>query len=113
MGLGIQWIPERNYFENNSLTKFYQRIFYRSGFLSEKTQFLNSADEIQYFGITFGIGIPIFAQQSLSSVNLGVNLGRIQRNVENSLSENYASINFGIILSPSVFDKWFRKRKLD
>lgn len=113
MGLGIQWIPERNYFENNSLTKFYQRIFYRTGFLSEKTQFLNSADEIQHFGITFGIGIPIFAQQSLSSVNLGVNLGRIQRNVENSLSENYASINFGIILSPSVFDKWFRKRKLD
>jgi hypothetical protein len=37
----------------------------------------------------------------------------IQKNVENALSENYAAINFGIILSPSIFDKWFRKRKLD
>jgi hypothetical protein len=113
MGIGVQWIPERNYFENNSLTKFYQRIFYRTGFLSETTKFINSTDEIQHFGITFGIGVPIFAQQSLSSVNFGLNLGRIQRNVENSLSENYSAVNFGIILSPSFFDKWFRKRKLD
>jgi len=113
LGIGVQWIPERNYFENNSLTKFYQRIFYRTGFLSETTKFINSTDEIQHFGITFGIGIPIFAQQSLSSVNIGLNLGRIQRNVENSLSENYSALNFGIVLSPSIFDKWFRKRKLD
>lgn len=113
IGVGVQWIPERNYFENNALTKFYQRMYYRAGFLSEKTSFLNSSDDIQHFGITFGIGIPIFAQQSLSSVNFGVNLGRIQKNVENALSENYAAINFGIILSPSIFDKWFRKRKLD
>lgn len=113
LGIGLQWIPERNYFENNSLTKFYQRLYYRVGFLSEKTSFLNSSDEINHFGTTFGIGIPIFAQQSLSSVNFGVSLGRIQKNVENALSENYAAINFGIILSPSIFDKWFRKRKLD
>jgi len=113
IGIGIQWIPERNYFENNALTKFYQRMYYRTGFLSETTAFLNSTDKIEHFGITFGIGIPIFAQQSLSSVNFGVNLGRIQKNVENALSENYAAINFGIIMSPSIFDKWFRKRKLD
>ena len=112
-GIGLQWIPERNYFENNSLTKFYQRMYYRTGFLTENTSFLNSSDKIEHFGITFGIGVPIFAQQSLSSINFGINLGRIQKNVENALSENYATINFGIILSPSIFDKWFRKRKLD
>jgi hypothetical protein len=112
-GIGLQWIPERNYFENNSLTKFYQRMYYRTGFLAENTSFLNSSDKIEHFGITFGIGVPIFAQQSLSSINFGINLGRIQKNVENALSENYATINFGIILSPSIFDKWFRKRKLD
>jgi hypothetical protein len=42
-----------------------------------------------------------------------VTLGSNKTNVENSLIENYASVNFGVILSPSVFDKWFRKRKLD
>lgn len=113
IGIGLQWIPERNYFENNAVTKFYQRMYYRAGFLSETTSFLNSSEKIQHLGITFGIGLPIFAQQSLSSVNLGVCLGKTQKNVENALSENYASINFGIILSPSIFDKWFRKRKLD
>lgn len=112
-GFGIQWIPERNYFENNSLTKFYERIFYRAGFFQEKSTFLNSYQENNHFGITFGIGLPIFAQQSLSSVNFGITLGSNNTNIENSLSEKYASINFGVILSPSVFDKWFRKRKLD
>jgi hypothetical protein len=112
-GIGIQWIPERNYFENNALTKFYQRMYYRTGFLTETTSFLNSSEKIQHLGITFGIGVPIFAQQSLSSVNFGVCIGRNQKNIENALNENYAAINFGIILSPSIFDKWFRKRKLD
>jgi hypothetical protein len=68
---------------------------------------------MNHFGITFGIGIPIFAQQSLSSINFGVTLGQIEKNIENSLVEKYANLNFGIILSPSFFDKWFRKRKLD
>jgi hypothetical protein len=113
LGIGIQWIPERNYYENNSLTKFYERIYYRAGFFQEKATYLDSERENNHFGITFGIGLPIFAQQSLSSVNFGVTLGSNKTNVENSLNENYASVNFGVILSPSVFDKWFRKRKLD
>ena len=113
LGIGIQWIPERNYYENNSLTKFYERIYYRAGFFQEKSTYLDSERENNNFGITFGIGLPIFAQQSLSSVNFGVTLGSNKTNVENSLIENYASVNFGVILSPSVFDKWFRKRKLD
>jgi len=113
IGIGFQWIPERNYFENNTLTKWYQRIFYRTGFFSEKMSFINSSDQIQHFGITFGLGIPIFAQQSLSSLNFGINLGSISKNSENALSENYVAMNFGVILSPSIFDKWFRKRKLD
>ena len=36
LGIGIQWIPERNYYENNSLTKFYERIYYRAGFFQER-----------------------------------------------------------------------------
>ena len=112
-GFGFQFIPEKNYFDNNSLTKIYQRVYYRAGFFSENTGFLNSSDQLNHFGITFGLGIPIFAQQSLSSVNFGMNLGKIQKNIENTLSENYISMNLGVILSPSIFDKWFRKRKLD
>jgi hypothetical protein len=112
-GFGFQIIPEKNYFENNTLTKFYQRLYYRAGIFNDNTRFLNSSDQLNHFGITFGIGIPIFAQQSLSSINLGVNLGKIQKNIENTLSEDYVSINLGVNLSPSIFDKWFRKRKLD
>jgi len=112
-GFGFQFIPEKNYFENNTLTKFYQRVYYRAGIFSENTSYINSSSQLNHFGITFGIGIPIFAQQSLSSVNLGFNLGKIQKNIENTLSEKYLSINLGVNLSPSIFDKWFRKRKLD
>ena len=79
-GFGLQWIPERNYFENNSLTKFYERIFYRAGFFQEKSTYLNSDRENNHFGITFGIGIPIFAQQSLSSINFIASMALVVTN---------------------------------
>jgi hypothetical protein len=63
--------------------------------------------------MTFGLGIPILAQQSLSSLNIAFQLGQRGINEASSLKESYLGINFGLIVSPSSFDKWFRKRKLD
>ena len=64
-------------------------------------------------GITFGFGLPIAAQQALSSVNLGVTLGSRGSDESNGLKENFIGINFGVIVAPSFYDRWFRKRKLD
>jgi len=34
-------------------------------------------------------------------------------NEPGSTSEEFFSFNFGLVISPSSFDRWFRKRKLD
>jgi len=64
-------------------------------------------------GLTFGLGIPILAQQSLSSLNISFQFGQRGLNEANALKESFIGMNFGLIVSPSSFDKWFRKRKLD
>ena len=64
-------------------------------------------------GVSLGLGIPILAQQSLSSVNFSFSLGQRSNFVSGDLNENYIGINAGIILSPASFERWFRKRKLD
>ena len=64
-------------------------------------------------GTTFGIGIPILAQMSLSSLNFAFVLGKKGTGSDADLNESYLGFNFGMVFSPSAFEKWFRKRKLD
>lgn len=48
--------------------------------------YLNSYQENNHFGIAFVIGLLIFTQQSLSSVNFGITLRSNNKNIENYLS---------------------------
>jgi hypothetical protein len=64
-------------------------------------------------GTTFGIGVPILAQMSLSSLNFAFVVGQKSTENSNSLKEDYLGFKLGMVFSPSAFEKWFRKRKLD
>ncbi|MFM7467159.1 MAG: hypothetical protein ACKO2O_04570, partial [Crocinitomicaceae bacterium] len=107
---GIQFNPEKNLFENLSVLKFAEKLSYRLGVYSVNNEFSDQC--ITDFGTTFGIGIPILIQQSLSSVNLSFQMGK-RTNESTSLKENYGGMQVGLIFCPSSFDRWFRKRKLD
>jgi hypothetical protein len=50
---------------------------------------------------------------SLSSLNLAFVLGEKGTGTETDLREQYIGFKFGMVFSPSNFEKWFRKRKLD
>ena len=113
-GFGIQFIPETKLFENSTTLKFFEKIHYRVGYFQQQNSILSVIDrKINDRGVTFGFGLPILAQQSLSSLNIGFTFGKNTDLLSTSLAENYFAINFGIILSPPIFDRWFRKRKLD
>lgn len=111
--VGIQYIPERKFIENAVSSKFLEKIRYRIGFYQSMLPYSFGGEQLQDMGATIGFGIPILAQNSLSSINFGFAYGNRGTAVANSFNEQYVGINFGIILAPSNFDRWFRKKKLD
>ncbi len=112
-GIGIQFSPESKIYENIASLKAFDKLSYRIGAYRDQLPYFK--DQVQYVdkGISFGVGIPILAQQSLSTLNFGISLGQRGTFSAGHLMESYVGINFGVILSPARFEPWFRKRKLD
>lgn len=114
ISFGIQFAPETKIFENNINLKLLEKINYRIGFYKQQNS-INTLSNLNYndIGFTFGFGIPIIIQQSLSSFNASFSFGNCNAKNSSSLSEKYFGINFGFVFSPAKFDRWFMKRKLD
>lgn len=98
----------------NSISSYWQRITYRGGLKYEKLGLLvnatsepNNFSEINDFGISFGIGIPL--GNRISNLNLGFEYGRKGTTKNELLQENYLNMR----ISMSFNDLWFKKRKID
>ena len=108
VSLGGFYIPKIN-----SISSYWNRITYRAGLRYENTGLLvdgtvsnSNFTQINDFGISFGLGIPL---KRLSTLNMGFEFGK-RGTVENNLvQENY----FNFRLSLSLTDNWFVKRKID
>jgi len=102
MRIGGFYIPKYN-----SVTSYWDRITYRAGFRYEELGFVVSNEDINEFGISFGVGIP--TGRRISNVNLMFEMG--QRGTTNAglIQENF--INVGISLS--VNDLWFVQSKFN
>lgn len=84
---------------------YWKRVKYRLGFRYNKT-YLNVRDQqINEFGITFGMGLPI--PRSLSTFNVALELGRRGTTASGLIQNNYLRITLGI----SVWERWFVKNK--
>ena len=113
IGFGMQYSPETNPYENSTSLKFLDKLTYRIGGFYDKLPYFQDGKQFIDRGISIGLGIPILTQLSLSSINLSVSAGQRSNFNVGSLNENYLAINFGVILSPANFERWFRKRKID
>jgi len=100
--IGAEWIPEK-YSIRNRL----KRVAYRAGLKYEQTYLAFDGHQINSFGITFGLGIPLY--RSSSTINLSAELGRRGTTKYNLVLENYAKVN----LSANLHDLWFIQRKID
>jgi hypothetical protein len=87
--------------------KYYQRITYRAGLRMENTGMLVNNTEIDNFGITFGVGLPL--SRSFSNLNLGFEFGKRGTTDADLIEEGYFKINVGLSLN----DKWFQKGKVN
>ena len=102
LNVGGFYIP--NY---NSISSYFERITYRAGFRYEDTGLVVSNQNINEFGISFGVGLP--ARRNISNLNLTFEYGQRGTTDANLVQENF--FNFG--LSLSLNDIWFRKRKFN
>ncbi len=91
----------------NSISNYLKRLTYRAGFNYKKIGLEINDTEINDYGISFGVSLPMGL--TLSNINLGFELGQRGETTGNLLKENY----FNFRLSLSLNDKWFRKRTLN
>lgn len=89
----------------DSFSSIFNRSVYRAGFRYTKSGLVLNSENINDFGINFGVGIPV----GLSKVDLGLEYGKRGTTNSNLVQENYFNISIGLSLS----DKWFRKTLVD
>ena len=99
---GGYWVPDYR-----SLSGYFNRITYRAGLRYDVSGMTVNSKEINNFGITFGLGLPMGG--TFSNLNLGFELGRRGTTDMNLIEESYFKINLGLSLNAS----WFQKTKIN
>ena len=100
--IGAEWIPDRF-----SIRSAIKRIAYRAGFNYEQTYHSFDGHQINSFGISFGLGLPVY--RSNSTINISAEFGKRGTTDFNLIREDYAKVN----LSANLHDLWFIQRKID
>ncbi|MCG2419263.1 hypothetical protein K8089_09530 [Aequorivita sp. F47161] len=100
--LGGYYIPNYNSFGN-----YFQRVVYRAGARFEQTGLNVNGQDINEFGISFGVGLPV--GRLFSNVNLGFEIGKRGTKDFGLIQESF----FNTFLSFSLNDRWFEKRLYD
>src|SRR5690606_18145120 len=85
----------------NSFGEYYKRVVYRAGARFEQTGLSVGGHDINEFGISFGVGLPI--GRLFSNMNLGFELGTRGTTDYGLIKENF----FNTYLSFSLNDRWF------
>ena len=99
---GMEYTPN-----DQALQGYYNRVHYRLGGYYSNNYLRIREQQLQDYGISFGVGLPF--KGSKSSFNLGVIIGQRGTLTNNLIKENFTMVNFGLTLH----DFWFYKRKFD
>jgi hypothetical protein len=96
---GGEWTP--NYISRN----YFSRMTYRTGIQLEKTPFRINGEEINEFGINFGVTFPVGA----SGVHTSFSFGQRGTTDNNLIRERFIRIGLGVTLN----ERWFERYKYD
>jgi hypothetical protein len=100
--LGGYFIPNYSAFSN-----YFKKITYRGGFRYENTGMVINNQKLRDYAVSAGLGLPLGGV--FSNLNIGVEYGRRGTAKALLIEENYTNV----ILSLSLNDRWFIKRKYD
>lgn len=100
ISVGGEFLPS-----DQVISSYWKRMKYRLGFRYHKTYLNLDETQINEFGISFGFGFPI--PRSLSTINLGIEVGRRGTTASDLIQKNFINISLGV----SVWERWFVQRK--
>lgn len=100
VSLGGEFTPSRTITGN-----YWKRVKYRLGFRYQETYLSLEGKQINEFGISFGIGLPI--PRSLSTINAAVEIGQLGTTASGLIQNNYIRFTLGV----AVWERWFVKNK--
>ncbi|WP_343637476.1 hypothetical protein [Fluviicola sp.] len=111
--IGLQYIPSIDFTKKSKGAKYFTKVKYRIG--GEYGLLPNSMNgrQLKTAVATIGFGFPFLSQKTNSSLNVSFQYGSTGTGNAADLKERFYSINFGIIIAPSSYEKWFKKYKLD
>ena len=98
---GIQYLP------NKRSQNYLGRMRYRAGLKYNQEYIQIDKNQINDFGITFGIGLPL--NRSKTSVNLGFEYGQRKPSGDLKMTESYGKVTVNF----TFHEFWFMKRKFD
>ena len=102
IALGGNYIPDPF-----SVDNFLKRITYMVGFNYQQTPYFVNDQEINDFGINFGVTLPL---RNLSRLNLAFKVGQRGTTDNELIKETYFQAYLGITVNDN---KWFIRRKFD
>jgi hypothetical protein len=111
--LGLQFAPHFDFFDRSKNVSWFSKVRYRVGFQYATLPWKMENKQLLNKSLSFGIGLPIVLQKSLSSFNIGCVLGQKTNHINTSLREDYFNLSIGVTITPAIYDRWFRKGKID
>lgn len=101
ISLGASWTPDFN-----NVNSYFKRATYRLGFNYLEIPYVVNDQNINDFGINFGVSLPV---SGLSSIDLAFKFGQLGTTDNGLIRESY----YRVVLGATINDRWFIKRKYD
>jgi len=103
LGIGGEWIPNIQ-----SVNNYFARVAYRAGGYYQQQPIILNGQQIEEFGINFGLSLPV--NRSFSSLNLAFTYG-LRGTTDNGLiREDFFRVNVGLTVNDPL---WFQRRKIN
>lgn len=107
--LGASWRPMGAREGGN----FLQRSIWRAGFRWTEDYLVVKEKQLTDFGMAFGTSLPLLGSLTRSRLNFGAVFGRRGSAGTGTIQENYVDILIGLTFTPSKFEPWLQKRRIN
>jgi hypothetical protein len=111
--VALQYIPNIDVTKKTKGIKYLSKVKYRIGGQYGLLPNSMNGRQLKTTMVTAGLGFPFLGQKTNSSLNISFQYGSSGTGNAADLKERFYSINFGVIIAPSSYEKWFKKYKLD